>query len=172
MGGGCLGGTLQSHPISAPMGATPWPSPRLLQPELQPFPRGWGPLASEATTLHQGSCTFPQVCPRLPWQPRPRLHNRALHRRPHWGFPQGREVLLSGLALWTGRRTVSGSHGHTQTCSWSQNDHPELEAPLPPPTHTQPEGKAAWRECLSGSWGSDFCLSALEAESVGLHPRR
>lgn len=160
--------TPQSHPISAPMGATPWPSPRLLQPGLPPFPRGGGPLASEATTLLQGSCTFSQVRPRLPWRPRPHLHNRALHLRPHRGFPQGREVLLSGLALWTGRRTVSGSHGHTQTCSWSQNAHPGLE---PPEATRSLKERLPWTRVCPGSGICQIfvCLPGKQSQWGSIH---
>lgn len=132
------------------------------------FPQGMGPLASEATTPHQGSCTFSQVCPRLPWRPRPHLHNRALHRR-HRGFLQGREVLLSGLALRTSRRTVSGSHGRTQTRSWSQNAHPGLK----PRGHTQPEGKgcpAPTSVCPgSGICQVFMCLPGKQSQWGSIH---
>lgn len=124
-----------------------------------------GPLASEATTLHQSGCTFSQVC----------LGFRGCH------VP----IYIIGLSIVVIRASHRGERcfspdllcGPAGNCQWFTWTHPDLflepecppKAGAPEATHSLRE-KAAQEECLSLSWDlPDFYLPRKQSQRGSIH---
>lgn len=131
--------TLQSHPISAPMGTAPWPPHGSSSLRSHLLPWNGTPLASEATTLHLGAVPSPRSALGFPGR-HVLIHIIGLFVVLIWTSCRGGMCFFRDLLCGSAGQPSVGSHGHTQTCSSSQSSHLGLSPQMP---QNSPKEKAA-----------------------------